>query len=525
MTNICNISYSANDSLSSPPATSLDSSSDSFSPSSPESLPNGNDHAVPHLGDMPTEEFRKRGRQVIDWIANYRESLETRRTLPATKPGETRALLPLEAPEYSEEMAVILEDFERIIVPRLTQWHHPNFFAYFANSAALPAVLAELLAAALNNNSMVWKSGQAATELESVTLSWLRKALGLPEDFWGMIFDTASVCTMQALAQAREQAGINAREQGLAGRDVPRLRVYASEFVHSSIDKACITLGIGAENLVKIPADARYSLVPEALSQAIAEDRARDYLPIAVVGVVGTTSAASSDPINAIADVCERERLWFHVDAAYAGAAALLPEWRNRFTGWERADSIVMNPHKWLFTPMDLSVFYTRKPQTLRAAFSLTPEYLKTSEDAEVENMMDYGLQLGRRFRSLKLWFTLRYFGLESIRARLREHIELARLFAQLIEARTDFELLAPVEFSLVCFRYRPDALLNADESELSQLNARLEEALNAEGEIFIVHTTLGGRYALRFAVGNIETSERHVRRAFERIAAAAEAL
>lgn len=480
---------------------------------------------IPHLGDMPVEEFRAHGRRVVDWIADYRDSLESRRTLPATTPGETRALLPQEAPEYSEDMECILEDFERIIAPRLTQWHHPNFFAYFANSAALPAVLAEFLAAALNNNSMVWKSGQAATELESVTLSWLRKAMGLPDDFWGMIFDTASVGTMQALAQAREQAGINAREQGLAGRNLPRLRVYASEFVHSSIDKACITLGLGAENLVKIPADARYSLEPKALKQAIADDRARGYLPIAVVGVVGTTSAASSDPIEAIADVCERERLWLHVDAAYAGAAALLPEWRDRFSGWERADSLVVNPHKWLFTPMDLSAFYTRKPETLRAAFSLTPEYLKTSEDGEVENMMDYGLQLGRRFRSLKLWFTLRYFGLESIRARIREHIELARLFARLIGERPDFELLAPVEFSLVCFRYRPPALRSADENELSRLNARLEEALNAEGEIFIVHTTLHGRYALRFAVGNIETSERHVRRAFEKIVAAAETL
>jgi aromatic-L-amino-acid decarboxylase len=297
------------------------------------------------------------------------------------------------------------------------------------------------------------------------------------------------------------------------------LRVYASEFVHSSIDKACITLGLGAANLVKIPANDRFAMIPEALEKAIAEDRKAGFLPICVVGVVGTTSVASSDPIEAIAEICEREKLWLHVDAAYAGPVAMLPEWRGRFLGWERADSIVINPHKWLFVPMDLSILYTRKPDVLKQAFSLTPEYLKTSEDALVENMMDYGIQLGRRFRSLKLWFVMRYFGVAGIQARLREHIALARLFGDLVEAHPDFELTAPVEFSLVCFRFNPQKEHSkADEATLERMNTVLEERLNATGDIFLVHTKVHGIYTLRFAVGNMETTEQHVRRAFQKI-------
>jgi aromatic-L-amino-acid decarboxylase len=339
---------------------------------------------------------------------------------------------------------------------------------------------------------------------------------------WGMIFDTASISTMQAIACAREEAGVEAREKGLAGRTTPQLRVYASEFVHSSIDKACITLGLGAENLVKIPANERFQMIPEALEKVIADDRAAGHLPICVVGVVGTTSVASSDPISMIAAICKREKLWLHVDAAYAGPVAMLPEWRGRFAGWEEADSIVINPHKWLFVPMDLSILFTRKPHVLKQAFSLTPEYLKTSEDELVENMMDYGIQLGRRFRSLKLWFVMRYFGIEGLQARLREHIALARLFGDLVEAHPDFELTAPVEFSLVCFRFRPQYLPNADERALERFNTELEERLNASGNIFLVHTKVHGVYTLRFAVGNMETTEKHVRQAFKRIVAVA---
>lgn len=484
-----------------------------------------NTSPIQHFGDMPSEEFRQHGHAVIDWIAAYRQNLDNIKVLPDVQPGSVAAALPRTAPQLSEPLEAIIHDFERLIVPNLTQWHHPNFFAYFANSASLPAVLAELLTAAINNNSMVWKSGQAATELEKVTLDWLRDALALPPEMWGMIFDTASTSTMQAIACAREAAGVQARHEGLAGRALPRLRVYASELVHSSIDKACITLGLGAENLVKIPANNRFQMLPDALEKAIADDRAAGHLPICVVGVVGTTSVASSDPIEKIAHICEREKLWLHVDAAYAGPVAMLPEWRDRFSGWERADSIVINPHKWLFVPMDLSILYTRKPDVLKQAFSLTPEYLKTTEDALVENMMDYGIQLGRRFRSLKLWFVMRYFGIEGLQARLREHIVLAQLFGDLVQVHPDFELTAPVEFSLVCFRFRPQNLPGADDATLERLNTELEERLNASGDIFLVHTKVHGVYTLRFAVGNMETTEEHVRRAFQTIAETAKQL
>jgi aromatic-L-amino-acid/L-tryptophan decarboxylase len=487
--------------------------------------------AITHLGDMQPEEFRAHADTVSAWITDYFTRISSAnlsdvpKVLPTVQPGSITQSLPQSAPQLGESVAEILRDFETIIVPNTTQWNNPNFFAYFANSASSISVLAEFLIAALNNNSMVWKSGQAATELERHVLGWLAEAMGLERTLWGMIFDTASVSTMQALACAREEAGVHARERGLAGRTdavIPRLRVYASEFVHSSIDKACITLGIGAENLVKIATNDRLQMRPDALEQAIMRDRAAGYLPICVVGVVGTTSAGSSDPIAAIAEICKREKLWLHVDAAWAAPAAMLEEWRDRFVGWEHADSIVVNPHKWLFVPMDLSVLYSRKPHVLRQAFSLTPEYLKTSEDALVENMMDYGLQLGRRFRSLKLWFVMRYFGVDGIKARLREHIALTQLFARLVEAHPDFEILAPVEFALVCFRFKPSSLTSADETTLERVNAALEERVNASGEMFIVHTKLRETYTLRFTVGNLHTSEAHVRRAFERIVAVA---
>jgi aromatic-L-amino-acid decarboxylase len=479
---------------------------------------------IPHHGDMPAEEFRLHADTVIQWITDYLARTASAdpaiipKVLPETEPHQLTRQLPLSAPRNGERVEDILYDFEQLIVPNTTLWNNPNFFAYFAISASSIGILAEFLTAALNNNAMVWKSGQAATELESRVLSWLAEAMGLPPNLWGMIFDTASISTMQALACAREQAGMQTRERGLAGTTTPVMRVYASELVHSSIDKACITLGLGTSNLVKIPVNKQLQLRPDALEDAIKRDRAAGYLPISVVGVVGTTSAGSSDRIDSIADICARESLWLHVDAAWAGPAAMLEEWRNRFQGWERADSIVVNPHKWLFVPVDLSVLYCRKPHVLKQAFSLTPEYLKTTEDALVENMMDYGIQLGRRFRSLKLWFVMRYFGIEGIKARLREHIALAQRFALRVEEHPDFELVAPVEFALVCFRYKPQHLANADEAMLGQLNAELEERINASREMFIVHTIINGVYTLRFAVGNIHTSEAHVERAFEAI-------
>lgn len=473
---------------------------------------------IQHYGDMSAEEFRRAGHYLVDWIADHfsriHQDAASVPVLPDVQPGDIRALLPENPPEEKEPIGALMADLDRVVLQGMTHWNHPNFFAYFANTASVPGILAELACAALNNNAMLWKTGPVATELETVTLQWLRQCLGLPENFWGIIYDTASVSTMHAIACAREQALGECRAKGLSG--APVLRVYASEFVHSSIDKACITLGIGSENLVKIPVDELFKIKTDLLAEAISNDRKRGMIPICVVPVVGTTSCASADNVAEVATICEREKIWMHVDAAYAGPAAMLEEQRPLFEGWERADSIVLNPHKWLFVPMDLSVLYTRKPEVLKTAFSLVPEYLKTKEGAmnAVENQMDFGIQLGRRFRSLKLWFVMRSFGVNGLQARLREQCDLARLFVALLKTRSDVELTAPPMFSLVCFRYKPEAI--SDEAELEALNARLLEQLNGTREIFLSHTKLHDIYTLRLAIGNLHTAEKHIRRVFE---------
>jgi len=464
---------------------------------------------------MPITEFRQHAHQLVDWIADYFENIERHAVLPEIKPGEIREKFPATPPLSSEPMRNILADVDRLIMPGMTHWNHPNFFAYFAISGSGPGILGELLSDALNINGMLWKTCPAATELEQVTLDWLRQMLGLPKNFWGIIYDTASISSMHAIAAAREQlTDLRIREEGLAGRvEMPRLRVYTSEQAHSSIEKAAVTLGLGMAGVRQIPTDENFCMRSEALAEAIAEDRRNGWRPFCVVATVGSTSTTSIDPVPAIAEICERENLWLHVDAAYGGAAAVVPEMRHVLDGCDRADSMVMNPHKWLFVPFDFSAFYTRKPDILRRAFSLVPEYLRTAQDSEVENLMDYGVQLGRRFRALKLWFVLRYFGWDGIAARIREHVRLAQLFASWIEAHPDFERVAPAPFSTVCFRGR---LENLNETQLNRLNEKLLEAINATREVFLSHTRLGDRHVLRLAIGNLRTEERHVRRAWE---------
>jgi aromatic-L-amino-acid decarboxylase len=365
----------------------------------------------------------------------------------------------------------------------------------------------------LNVQAMLWRTSPAATELEEVTLGWLRTLLGLPATFEGVIYDTASVSTLHALAAARERAVPAVRSLGLAGRDtVPRMRVYGSDQTHSSIDKAAILLGLGQESVRKIESDSAFRMRPTVLADAIAEDRSRGWLPLAVVATVGTTSSTSIDPVRAVAELCRRESIWLHVDAAYAGVAAMVPGYEWILDGAAEADSLVVNPHKWMFTPFDLSVLYSRHMDVIRAAFALTPEYLKTIEAAPVRNLMDTGIQLGRRFRALKLWMVMRHFGTDGLRARLAEHMRLAQLFASWVEASAEFELLAPVPFSVVCFRANPGLPI----AEADILNERILDSVNASGEIFISHTRLNGRYTLRLAIGNLHTTETHVRRAWE---------
>ena len=476
------------------------------------------DEYTPQNGDMPAEEFRKYGHQVVDWMADYFKNVEDYPVLSQLQPGDVKSKIPIEPPRKGEGFDNMLRDMDEIIMPGITHWNHPNFMAYFNSNSSGPGILAEMFSAALNVNGMLWKTSPAATELEEVSLDWFRKMLGFPEVFWGIIYDTASVSSMHAIAAAREQAEqFQFRKKGMAGRAaVPRLRLYCTEHSHSSIDKGAIAMGIGVEGIRKIPVDNQYRMIPAALEQAIAEDRAKGWYPFCVVATVGTTSSTSIDPVEAIGAICNRENIWLHVDAAYGGVAAVLPEMRHYFKGIEKADSVVVNPHKWMFTPIDLSVFFTRKPDTLKRAFSLVAEYLKTGEGATVQNYMDYGIQLGRRFRSLKLWFIIRYFGVEGIQNRVKEHLDLAQYLKRAMEQEKQFEIMAPVPFSVVCFRYHPETV--HDEARLDQLNQQLMEAVNATGDLFISHTKLNQKLVLRIAISGIRMEKKHVDKAWQLI-------
>ena len=478
---------------------------------------------------MDSTAFRRHGHDLVDWIADYLEHSDKYPVLSRVRPGEIAAALPSNAPEEGEPFDAIMADFERVLVPGLTHWNHPGFFAYFAITGSAPGVLADFLSAALNQQAMLWRTSPAATELETVTLAWLRRLIGLPDTFEGVIYDTASIATMHALVAARETAIRDVRAKGLAGRrDVPPVRVYCSDQTHSSIDKSVIAIGLGHESLCKIASDGEFRMRAEALSAQLAHDRAAGRLPVAVVATVGTTSTTSIDPVPAIADICAREKIGLHVDAAYAGAAAMLPSHAHILAGADRADSLVVNPHKWLFTPFDLSAFYCRRMDVVRSAFSLTPEYLRTTEAEAARNLMDTGVQLGRRFRALKLWMVLRSLGARAIREHLAEHIRLAQVLAGWIDAHPDFERMAPVPFSVVCFRWKPAASSGAvpwNEAALDAANEKLVDVVNQTGEVFLSHTRLRGRIALRIAIGHLRTTEQHVRRAWDLLQQHAEAL
>ena len=489
-----------------------------------------------HLGDMPHEDFRKYGYEVVDWIANYFEHIGEMPVLSQVEPDWLKSQIPSTPPAQGEDFGDVLKDVDRLILPAVTHWNHPNFHGLFATSTSSVGVFGEMFTAAFDMKAMLWRTSPVSTELEDVVLGWLRQMMDLPEYFEGIIYDTASVSTMHAIAAARERANLKVRDLGLTGRDdVPLMRVYASEHVHSSIDKGVITLGLGLRSLRKIECNEQFEMIPEKLAEAIDEDIASGHLPICVIPTVGTTSTSSVDPVDAIADICEKYGIWLHVDTAYAGSTAILPEFRHHFTGrspadsnpqsairnpqlkgWERADSIVVNPHKWLFTPFDLSVLYCKDLNVLKEAFSLVAEYLKTSDEQSVKNGMDYGIQLGRRFRALKLWFIIRYFGVEGMQARLREHCRLARLFASWVEESPDFEMMAPVPFALVCFRACPVGV-----DDLNAFNEKIMNDINASGEAYLSHTKLNGKYTLRLSVGSIRVEERHLKKAWDILNAA----
>jgi aromatic-L-amino-acid decarboxylase len=454
------------------------------------------------------EDFRRAGHQAVDWVAEYLNSVSEMPVLAQTKPGELMDALPASAPEKGESFQAILGDFDRLVMPAVTQWNHPRFFAYFACTGSTPAVLGEMLAAALNTNGLHWKTSPAVAELEQRALDWLRQWIGLSEEWFGIVYDTASTSSMHAIVCARELVDPQARTAGSRND----LVLYTSEQSHMSIEKGAIAVGVGQQNVRKVPSDSEFRMRADALKKMVEEDKQVGKRPFCVVATVGTTSSTSIDPVPQIADIAEQHGMWLHVDCAYAGAAAILPEQRHILNGAERAHSLVLNAHKWLLTPIDLSAFYTRRPDVLRRAFSLTPDYLKTQEDPRAHNLMDYGVPLGHRFRALKLWFVMRYFGRERIEAMLRSHIQWAKDFAALVDAHPKFERVAPAPLSVVCFRYK-----GSDDE-----NRAIMEKVNASGRVFIASTVLNGKLTLRLAIGNLETTWNDVQEAWELLQKAA---
>src|SRR5712691_5665727 len=454
--------------------------------------------------DPSSDEFRAAGHRLVDWIADYLDGVDRYDVLSRVKPGDIESRFAAAPGAKGKPYDALIAEFESKIVPGVTHWNHPAFFAYFSITGSQAGILAELLTAALNANGMLCKTSPSLTELETVTLRWLRESLGLPDGLFGIINDTASINSFLALAAARDALGLDIRGRGMTGRDLPPLKVYCSEHAHSSIEKGALALGFGANDVVQIPSDDAYRMKPDALESAIARDRAAGALPCAVVATLGTTSTASVDPLPAIGVISRRQSLWLHVDAAYAGSATIEPAFRWLWKGIEHADSIVVNPHKWLFTPIDCSVLYTRKPAALRNAFSLTetPAYLTVTDTAEI-NYMDYGLQLGRRFRALKLWMVMEHYGTERLRAVIRDHVEYAQQLAGELSKRADIELLAPQSFSVVVFRriVRRDGQIDEEASE--RATTELLERMNASGRIFVSHTRLRGRFGIRVAIGN----------------------
>lgn len=472
-----------------------------------------------HGKDMPADELRRQGHRLVDWVADFYAGLGDQQP-PARsvlEPGWLRDRLPRRCPQQGEPIETVFEDVDRLLMPAMTHWTHPSFFAYFTSSSSGPGLLGEMMAAALNANCMNWLSCPAGTELEEVVTDWLRDLLGLPEGFFGVIFDGGSASNLHGLAAAREAADLDIRQRGLVDRpDLPKMRVYCSEEAHSSIDKAVLALGLGLESLQKIATDDRLAMQPELLARAIEEDRQAGWLPLCVVATVGSTSSTAIDPVAAIADICATEDVWLHVDASYGGAAAVAPEMRWVIDGCDRADSFVINPHKWLFVPLGCSVLFTRRREILARAFSLTPDYLKDNLEGGVTNYMDYGIPLGRRMQALKLWFMMRCFGSEALARIINDHVAMARELAETIAADPLLEIPFPPPLGTVCFRCRPPEV--DDPFELDRLNQQLLEAINRPGELFLTATRLRGVFTLRLVIGNIRTSSEHISRAWQRI-------
>ena len=471
---------------------------------------------------MHPDEFRRHAHELVDWMADYLNRVSELPVTPGVAPGEIAGRLPPAPPEEGEPFPRLFADFQSLIVPGMTHWNHPGWFAYFPGNNSPPSILAEMLTATLGAQCMSWATSPAATELEQVTMDWLRQMLGLPEAFVGVIQDTASTATLVALLSARERAsGYQSGQQGMAER--PRLTVYTSSQAHSSVAKGVRLAGYGLDHLRQIPVDAAYAMRADALAEAIKTDVAAGLRPACVVATVGTTSSTAIDPLLDIVEVCRHYGVWLHVDAAYAGTAAIVPELRRLFEGMEQADSLVLNPHKWMLVNFDCSAYYVRDREALLRTFRITPEYLRTAEDDAVVNFRDWGIQLGRRFRALKLWFVVRSYGVEGLRSVVRAHVSLARALATWIEEDPAFELMAPVPFGLVCFRFRPAGA--SEGTALDQLNRELLRRVNASRRVHLTHTELDGRFVIRLVVGQRQTERSHVEAAWSLIRREAEGL
>jgi aromatic-L-amino-acid/L-tryptophan decarboxylase len=469
---------------------------------------------------MELDEFRHEAHRVVDWMADYLAQVERYPVRAQVKPGQVAAQLPASPPPAAEPMAEIFADFERIVLPGMTHWQHPSFFAYFPANSSPPSVLAEMLTATLAAQCMLWQTSPAATELETRVLDWLRQMIGLPEGFAGVIQDTASSATLCAILTARERAtGWRANEEGLGA--CPTLTFYTSEEAHSSVEKAITIAGLGRRQLRPIPTDRNFSLRPELLEAAIREDRAHGLVPAGVVASLGTTGVGAVDPLRPIAEICRAEHLYLHVDAAWAGSALLLEEQRWMIEGIEQADSFVLNPHKWLLTNFDCSAHFVREPDQLVRTLSVLPHYLM-SREADVIDYRDWGVPLGRRFRALKLWFVIRAYGVERLKGMLREHLSWTAELARQIDAEPDFELITPANLALLTFRYRPEGV---DDQALDRLNERLLHGLNDSGRLYLTQTRVRGRYVIRFAVGQAATRPEHIQRAWDAIQETARAL
>jgi len=470
---------------------------------------------------MNLDEFRKHGHELIEWMAAYFENIENLPVKSKALPGEIINQLPESAPDDPEDFDKIMEDFNQIIVPGMTHWQHPGWHAYFAANNSYPSILAEMLTSTIGAQCMSWITSPAATELEERVMEWLRDMTGLPKSFSGVIQDTASTATLVALLSAREKyTNYRINNEGFYGRGV--FTIYCSTEAHSSIERAVKIAGFGKEYLRKIEVDDNFAMKSEVLEAAIAHDLDHGFIPLAVVAAIGTTGSTAVDPLYEIGNICKKHELWLHVDAAWAGTAMLLPEIRYMIKGIENVDSYVFNPHKWMFTNFDASAYFVKDKEALIRTFEILPEYLKTNEGTSVNNYRDWGIQLGRRFRALKLWFVIRSFGVKGLQEKIRNHLVWAADFASWVENDPDFELLAPAPLATVCFRMNPG---NLDNEKLNKLNKNLLEKINNTDKVFLTHTTLNGNYTIRFVVGQTRSEKQHIEEAWQIIKQASENL